>query len=141
MFFKYCYVIPSIYSFRVCRKQRDIEITHRRNHFTVRSSCRDVFYEKRFVKFPKTDRKAPVPKFLLNKVACLEPASILKKRFLPRCFPVNFVKFLSTVFSPATDGHCKVIIPVIHFSVGILDHFLSSSCFKNSFEKLPQKYG
>lgn len=28
-----------------------------KNHFTVGSSCRDVFYEKRFDKFPKTDRK------------------------------------------------------------------------------------
>ena len=33
-----------------------------------------------------------------NKVAGLRPASLLKKRFWHRCFPVNFLKFLRTPF-------------------------------------------
>ena len=34
-----------------------------------------------------------------NKFACLIPATLLKKRFWHRCFPVNFAKFLRTYFS------------------------------------------
>ena len=33
-----------------------------------------------------------------NKVAGLGPATLLKRRLLHRCFPVNFVKFLRTTF-------------------------------------------
>ena len=33
-----------------------------------------------------------------NKVAGLRPASLLKKRFWHRCFPVNFAEFLRTCF-------------------------------------------
>ena len=35
-----------------------------------------------------------MPESLFNKVARLTPATLLKKRFWYRCFPVNFVKFL-----------------------------------------------
>ena len=39
------------------------------------------------------------PKSLFfNKVAGLRPATLLKKRFWRRCFPVNFAKFLATPF-------------------------------------------
>ena len=34
----------------------------------------------------------------LNKVAGLKPVALLKKRLWPRCFPVNFAKFLRTPF-------------------------------------------
>ena len=33
-----------------------------------------------------------------NKVACLRPATLVKKRLWHRCFSVNFVKFLRTAF-------------------------------------------
>ena len=33
-----------------------------------------------------------------NKVASLNPATLLKKRLWHRCFPVNFEKFLRTLF-------------------------------------------
>ena len=33
-----------------------------------------------------------------NKVAGLRPATLLKKRLWQRCFPVNFLKFLRTLF-------------------------------------------
>ena len=35
---------------------------------------------------------------LLNKVAGLMPATLLKKRFMPRIFPVNFEKICRTSF-------------------------------------------
>ena len=35
---------------------------------------------------------------LFNKVACLRPSTLLKKRLCHRCFLVNFVKFLRTPF-------------------------------------------
>ena len=34
----------------------------------------------------------------------LRPATLLKKRLWRRCFPVNFVKFLKTLFSQNTSG-------------------------------------
>ena len=34
-----------------------------------------------------------------NKVADLRPATLLRKRFWHRCFPVNFAKFLRAHFS------------------------------------------
>ena len=36
--------------------------------------------------------------FFFNKVAGQRPATLLKKRLLHRCFPVNFVKILRTPF-------------------------------------------
>ena len=35
---------------------------------------------------------------LFCKKSCLRPATLLKKRFWPSCFAVNFVKFLKTLF-------------------------------------------
>ena len=37
-----------------------------------------------------------------NKFACLRPATLLKKRLWPRCFPQNFTKLLRTPFSQNT---------------------------------------
>ena len=39
-----------------------------------------------------------------NKVAGLRPATLLKKRHWHRCFPVNFVKLLRTIFLQNTSG-------------------------------------
>ena len=49
-------------------------------------------------KFHKIHRKTPVPETFFNKVAGLRPATLLKKRLWHRCFPVNFAKFLRTIF-------------------------------------------
>ena len=38
-----------------------------------------------------------------NKVAGLRPATLLKKRLGQRCFPVNFAKFLKTLFLQNTS--------------------------------------
>ena len=37
-------------------------------------------------------------RLFLNKVAGLRPATLFKKRLWHRCFPVNFAKFLRTLF-------------------------------------------
>ena len=42
-------------------------------------------------KFHKIHRKTPEPE-------SLRPATLIKKRLWPRCFPVNFAKFLRTAF-------------------------------------------
>ena len=38
-----------------------------------------------------------------NRVACLRPTTLLKKSLCHRCFPVNFVKFLRTIFLENTS--------------------------------------
>ena len=43
-------------------------------------------------------REAVVQRCFVNKVLDLRPATLLKKRFWHRCFPVNFVKFLRAPF-------------------------------------------
>ena len=43
-----------------------------------------------------------------NKVAGLKPATLLKKRFQHRCFPVNSVKFLRTSFLENTS--CRLLL-------------------------------
>ena len=65
----------------------------------------EVFYKKRCsLKFRKIHRKTPVPESLFNKVAGPIPATLLKKRFRHRSFPVNFMKFLRTTFLQKTSG-------------------------------------
>ena len=41
-----------------------------------------------------------------NKVTGLRPATLIKKRFWHRCFPVNFVKLLRTYFLWNISGGC-----------------------------------
>ena len=40
-----------------------------------------------------------------NKVAGIGPATVLKKRFWHRCFPVNFEKFVRTHLVAASGAH------------------------------------
>ena len=66
---------------------------------TNRSSCLEVFYKKGVYRnFIKFTGKHLCQSFFLNKVAGFRPATLLKKRLLHICFPVNFVKFLRTPF-------------------------------------------
>ena len=44
------------------------------------------------------------PRLLLNKIAGLRPATLLKKSLWHRCFPVNFAKFLRAPFLQNTSG-------------------------------------
>ena len=43
----------------------------------------------------------------------LQPATLLKKRLLQRCFPVNFAKFLRTPFLQNTSGGCFWLVLVV----------------------------
>ena len=58
---------------------------------------------KNFVKFTG---KHLCQSLLLNKVAGLYPATLLKERLWHRCFRVNFVKFVRTHFLQNTSGGC-----------------------------------
>ena len=55
-------------------------------------------------KFRKFTGKHLCKSLLFNKVACLKPATLLKRRLWHRCFPVNFAKFLRTPFLKNTSG-------------------------------------
>ena len=56
-----------------------------------------MFCEKGVLRnFAKLTGKHPRKILFFNKVAGLNPAALLKKRLWRRCFPVNFVKILST---------------------------------------------
>ena len=64
-----------------------------------RSSRPDVFCKKDVLRdFTKSTGKHLCQSLFFNKVAGLRPATLLKKRLWYRCFLVNFVKFLRTLF-------------------------------------------
>ena len=66
---------------------------------TSRSGRTEVFCKKGDLKnFAKFTGKHLCQSLFFNKVASLKPASLLKKRLWHRCFPVNFAKFLRTLF-------------------------------------------
>ena len=55
-------------------------------------------------KFRKFTGKHLCKSLFFNKVACLKPTTLLKRRLWHRCFPVNFAKFLRTPFLKNTSG-------------------------------------
>ena len=62
-----------------------------------RSSRSEVFCKKiGFKNFTKFTGKRLYQSLFFNKVA--RPATLLKKRLWSKCFPVNFAKFLRTLF-------------------------------------------
>ena len=64
-----------------------------------RSSRSEVCCKKGVLrKFSKFTGKHLCQSLYLNKVACLRPATLFKKRLWHRCFPVSFAKFLRTPF-------------------------------------------
>ena len=70
-----------------------------------RSNRPEEFCEKVVLRnFAKFTGKHLCQSLLLNKVAGLRLATLLKKRPWHRCFPVNFAKFLRTLFSQNTSG-------------------------------------
>ena len=63
-----------------------------------RSSRPEVFCKKGVARnFAKFTGKRLCQRFFYNKVAGLRPATLLKKNFWHRCFPVNFAKFFRTI--------------------------------------------
>ena len=66
-----------------------------RRHLKDRSSRPKVFCKKGVLKnFTKFTGNHLRQSLFLNKVVCLRPVTLLKKRLWRRCFPVNFVNFL-----------------------------------------------
>ena len=47
-----------------------------------------------------------------NTFARVSPATLLKKRLWRRCFPVNFVEFLRTLFLYNTSGGCFCLLEI-----------------------------
>ena len=70
--------------------------------------------------FRKTRRKTPVPESLLNKVAGLQHATVLKKWLSHRCFPVHFTIFLRSPHSKITSER------LLLFSLSIRKNILNS---------------
>ena len=54
--------------------------------------------------FAKLTGKYLCQSLFFNKVTGLTPVTLLKKKLWYRCFPVNFVKFLTTPFLQNTSG-------------------------------------
>ena len=69
------------------------------NTINNRSSRSEVFCENGFLEnITKFTGKYLCQSLLFDKVAGLRSATLLKKILWHRCFPVNFVKFLRTIF-------------------------------------------
>ena len=71
---------------------------YRNGHFQNTESATRVVL-KNFTKFTGKDLRQSL---YLNKVAGLMAATLLKKRLRQKCFPVNFVTFLTTTFFQVT---------------------------------------
>ena len=72
---------------------------NKKKTIVYRSSRPEVFCKKGVLRnFAKFTGKHLCQSFFFNKVAGLRPATLLKKRLWHRCFPVNLVEFLRTLF-------------------------------------------
>ena len=101
---------------QVCGKSRDLGFSNLSFYINVTklpNSTRVKFHSLNSTKYRSSQRRCPVRKgvlrnfakftgkqlcqsLFLNKVAGLRTATLLKKRLMHRCFPVNFAKFLRT---------------------------------------------
>ena len=75
--------------------------------YKIRSKRPAVFCRKGVLRnFEKFTGKHLCQSLFFNKVASLRPATLLRKRFWHRCFPVNFAEFLRT---PFFTGHPRLL--------------------------------
>ena len=85
---------------------KQLEANFSNENLTVRSNHQRCSIIKgvlrNFAKF--TGKQHQCQNLILNKVAGLSPATLLKKRLWHRCFPVNFAKFLRMPFLQNTSG-------------------------------------
>ena len=84
----------------------------------------------KFATFLRTPYLTEHLQWLFVTVSGFRPASILKKRFPQRCFPVNFAKFLRTSFDRAPPDDCFLSLSV-NFK-----KFFGISLLQNTSEKL-----
>ena len=95
-----------------------------------RCSVKNIFLEIS----PKFTGKHLCQSLFLNKVAGLRPATLLKKRLLHKCFPVNSAKFLITPFP--TEHLRWLLLEVLNTSLeGVFRIVLKS------FETFKKIYG
>ena len=71
--------------------------------------------------------KATLPDSVFNEVAGHQPAALLQKRPPHRCFPVNFVDFVRTLFLKNSSGRLLLTLQVHK----LLDKNVSRYCNKN----------
>ena len=65
----------------------------------IRNSCSQVFYRKAVLRnLAKFTGKHLCKNLFFNKVAALNPSTVLEKRLWHRCFPVNFAQFFKNIF-------------------------------------------
>ena len=85
---------------------------------TCRSCRPEVFCKKGVLRnFSKFTGKHLCQSLYFNKVAALGLVTLLKKRLWQRCFPVNFVKCLRTLFS---IEHLRWLLLYLSLSATIL---------------------
>ena len=115
---------------------------------TIRSSRPEVFFKKGVLRnFAKLTGKHLCQSLPFNKVAGFRHATLLKKRLLHRCFPVNLRHFSEHLFLQRTSGGCfwwwktdkrascdsmnklsNFLIDAVHIPLACWIHFLASIC-------------
>ena len=91
-----------------CMKNDRVNNFSRNIYMNSHQSCSIIKGVLRnFVKFTG---KHLCQSLFFNKVAGLNPATLLKKRLWHRCFPVNFAKFLRTPFLQNSSGRLLLYI-------------------------------
>ena len=106
-----------------------------------RSSRPEVFCRRGILRnFAKFTGKNLCQSLFFNKVADLRPATLLREILWYRCFPVNFVKFLRTLFhrGPLVDdfGNRVFSIKMRGFEIAKDPEEYSESCQTSKMEIL-----
>ena len=92
-------------------------------YIVFRSSHQRCFIKKSVLRnFTKFAGKHLYQSLFFNKVAGLRPATLLRKSLLYICFPVNFVKFLTTPFVQNTSG--RLLLCFEHTQIFLISHFI-----------------
>ena len=76
--------------------------TFKKENCALRSSCPEVFYKKLFLEISQNSQENTCAYNFTKKP---QPTTLLKRDW-HRCFPVNFGKFLGTLFLQNTSGGC-----------------------------------
>ena len=64
-----------------------------------------------FLEISQNSQENTCARVFFNKVACLRPATLLKKGLWYRCFPVNFANFIRILFLQNTFGWLFLLKP------------------------------
>ena len=72
--------------------------------YILEAATRDVIWENVFLEISQNSQENTCSRVSFNKVAGLRSATLIKKRFWHRCFPVNFAEFLRTYFLQNTSA-------------------------------------